>query len=115
MTAAAGRRFLALLVLLPGLWPSIVHGGALRVTSSDRIANWMPLYHDGGLVAGFIQPLVNGMLLSILSPIDWVHDPVLLLRAITADRSTLCWLPNFAYNFMATKISERKLAGVDLS
>ena len=91
------------------------NGRALRVTSADRIANWMPLYHDAGLIAGFIQPLVSGLLLSILSPIDWVHDPVRLLRAITHDRSTLCWLPNFSYNFMAAKIPDRKLAGIDLS
>ena len=32
MTAAAGRRRLLLLVLLHGLWPSVVHAGALRVT-----------------------------------------------------------------------------------
>jgi acyl-CoA synthetase (AMP-forming)/AMP-acid ligase II len=91
------------------------YGAALRVGPNDRIANWMPLYHDGGLVAGFLQPLVHGLLLSILSPIDWVQDPVLLLRAITTDRSTLCWLPNFAYNFMATRIPDRKLGGIDLA
>jgi acyl-CoA synthetase (AMP-forming)/AMP-acid ligase II len=91
------------------------YGRALRVTDSDRIANWMPLYHDGGLIAGFVQPLVRGLRLSILSPMDWVHDPVLLLRAITTDRATLCWLPNFAYNFMATRIPNRRLEGIDLS
>jgi len=62
---------------------------ALRVQPTDRIANWMPLYHDGGLIAGFVQPLVQGLELSILSPMDWVRDPVLLLRAITADRGIL--------------------------
>jgi len=91
------------------------YGEALRVTADDRVANWMPLYHDGGLIAGFLQPLLRGLPLSILSPIDWIHDPVLLLEAITRDRSTLCWLPNFAYNFLAAKIPERKLAGIDLS
>jgi acyl-CoA synthetase (AMP-forming)/AMP-acid ligase II len=85
------------------------------VTDDDRVANWMPLYHDGGLIAGFLQPLLRGLRLSILSPIDWIHDPVLLLEAITRDRSTLCWLPNFAYNFLATKIPDRKLSGIDLS
>jgi acyl-CoA synthetase (AMP-forming)/AMP-acid ligase II len=88
---------------------------ALRVTASDRIANWMPLYHDGGLIAGFVQPLIGALELSILSPMDWVRDPVLLLRAISTDRATLCWLPNFAYNFMATRIPTRRLEGIDLS
>jgi acyl-CoA synthetase (AMP-forming)/AMP-acid ligase II len=91
------------------------YGQALKVSARDRIANWMPLYHDGGLIAGFMQPLTQGLELSILSPIDWVHDPSLLLRAISTDRATLCWLPNFAYNFMATRITTRRLAGIDLS
>lgn len=91
------------------------YGRALKVTARDRIANWMPLYHDGGLIAGFMQPLTQGLELSILSPIDWVHDPALLLRAISTDRATLCWLPNFAYNFIATRIPTRRLAGIDLS
>jgi len=91
------------------------HGRALRIGESDRFANWMPLYHDAGLVGGFLQPLLRGLPLSIASPIDWVHDPVLLLRMITADRSTICGLPNFAYNFLARKIPDRKLEGVDLS
>jgi acyl-CoA synthetase (AMP-forming)/AMP-acid ligase II len=91
------------------------YGRALKVTARDRIANWMPLYHDGGLIAGFMQPLTQGLELSILSPIDWVHDPALLLRAISTDRATLCWLPNFAYNFMATRIAPRRLDGIDLS
>lgn len=88
---------------------------ALRVTASDRVANWMPLYHDAGLIAGFVQPLISGLPLSFLSPMDWVRDPVLLLRAISADRATLCWLPNFAYNFMSTRIPTRRLEGIDLS
>jgi acyl-CoA synthetase (AMP-forming)/AMP-acid ligase II len=91
------------------------YGEALKVAAGDRVANWMPLYHDGGLIAGFLQPLLRALPLSILSPIDWVRDPVLLLEAITRDRSTLCWLPNFAYNFLAGKIPERRLAGIDLS
>jgi fatty-acyl-CoA synthase len=91
------------------------YGRVLRVGAADRIANWMPLYHDAGLIAGFIQPLISGLPLSILSPMDWVRDPVLLLRAITEDRATLCWLPNFAYSFMATRIPAHRLEGIDLS
>ncbi len=91
------------------------YGRALSVTDSDRVANWMPLYHDGGLIAGFLQPMLRGLPLSILSPIDWVHDPVLLLQAITREKATLCWLPNFSYNFLARKIPDRKLEGIDLS
>jgi len=91
------------------------YGKVMPALPDDRIANWLPLYHDGGLVPGFLQPLLRGVPLSILSPIDWVHDPVLLLEAITRDRVTHCWQPNFAYNFLATKIPDSRLEGIDLS
>jgi acyl-CoA synthetase (AMP-forming)/AMP-acid ligase II len=37
------------------------------------------------------------------------------MQAISEQRGTLCWLPNFAYNFCAQKIRDRDLEGVDLS
>jgi acyl-CoA synthetase (AMP-forming)/AMP-acid ligase II len=91
------------------------HAEAIKLRPTDRYANWMPLYHDGGLCGGFLQPLLNGLPLSILSPMDWVANPALLLRAITADKCTVCWLPNFAYNHMAHRIPDSKLDGIDLS
>lgn len=91
------------------------HAAALSITESDRVVNWMPLYHDAGFVGGFLQPLLRGLPLTLLSPLDWVYNPVLLLRAITADRATLCWMPNFAYNFLARKIPDRQMPGLDLS
>ncbi len=91
------------------------HAEAIKLRPTDRYANWMPLYHDGGLCGGFLQPLLNGLPLSILSPMDWVVDPVRLLRAITADKCTVCWLPNFAYNHMAQRIPDARLDGIDLS
>ena len=91
------------------------HAEAIMLRPTDRYANWMPLYHDGGLCGGFLQPLLNGLPLSILPPMDWVADPVLLLRAITVDKCTVCWLPNFAYNHMAQRIPDAKIEGIDLS
>ena len=91
------------------------HAAAIKLRPTDRYVNWMPLYHDGGLCGGFLQPLLNGLPLSVVSPMDWVADPALLLRAITADKCSVCWLPNFAYNHMAQHIPDSKLEGIDLS
>jgi fatty-acyl-CoA synthase len=44
-----------------------------------------------------------------------VREPATLLRAIHDYRGTLCWLPNFAYNFMATRVRQSALDGLDLS
>jgi fatty-acyl-CoA synthase len=53
--------------------------------------------------------------LVLMSPFDWVRAPYRLLQAISEYRGTLCWLPNFAYNFCALKIRESELENVDLS
>ncbi|TLN19478.1 fatty acyl-AMP ligase, partial [bacterium] len=81
----------------------------------DAIVSWLPLYHDMGLIASFLMPLLLGVKLVLMSPFDWVRAPYRLLQSISAYRGTLTWLPNFAYNFCAQKIRERDLQGVDLA
>jgi acyl-CoA synthetase (AMP-forming)/AMP-acid ligase II len=88
---------------------------ALKLDLSDVIVSWLPLYHDMGLIAGFILPILSNVPLVLLSPFDWVRAPHKLLQAVSKYRGTLSWLPNFAYNFCAQKIRERDLEGIDLS
>ena len=87
---------------------------AIGLSQADVIVSWLPLYHDMGLIAGFILPIVAGVPLVLMSPFDWVRDPKRLLWAIHDYRGTLCWLPNFAYNHMAKSIRKRDLEGLDL-
>ncbi len=86
----------------------------LDFTQDDVVVSWLPLYHDMGLIAGFLMPILTGARLVLMSPLDWVRAPHMLMQAITAQRGTLCWLPNFAYNFCAQKIRDADLEGVDL-
>jgi fatty-acyl-CoA synthase len=88
---------------------------ALHFNPQDVIVSWLPLYHDMGLIAGFLMPILTGNPLVLMSPFDWVRAPVRLLQAISRYRGTLAWLPNFAYNFCAQKIRARDLDGIDLS
>jgi len=88
---------------------------SLKLDPSDVIVSWLPLYHDMGLIAGFILPILSQIPLILLSPFDWVRAPHKLLHAVTRYHGTLSWLPNFAYNFSAQKIRDRDLVGVDLS
>jgi fatty-acyl-CoA synthase len=91
------------------------YAGSLGIGPEDRIVSWLPLYHDMGLIAATLLPLVLGIPVVGLSPFDWVARPVQLLRAIMEYQATLCWLPNFAYNFMGRRIRETELEGLDLS
>ena len=88
---------------------------ALRMTTDDVIVSWLPLYHDMGLIAGFLLPVLAGIKLVLLSPFDWTRAPWRLMRAVSEHRGTLTWLPNFAYNFCAQKSPDEMLKGVDLS
>ena len=88
---------------------------ALHLSLDDVIVSWLPLYHDMGLIAGFILPVLTRTPLILMSPFDWVRAPYRLFQAITRYRGTLCWMPNFAYNFCSQKIRDRDLEDVDLS
>jgi fatty-acyl-CoA synthase len=88
---------------------------ALHLSPEDTIVSWLPLYHDMGLIAGFILPVLSRIPLALMSPFDWVRAPFKLMQAISTYRGTLCWLPNFAYNFCAQKVRPRDLEAVDLT
>jgi acyl-CoA synthetase (AMP-forming)/AMP-acid ligase II len=91
------------------------YGQAIRLVPEDVIVSWLPLYHDMGLIAGFLMPLLTGVPLVLMSPFDWVKAPYRLMQAVSKHRGTLSWLPNFAYNFCAQKTRDAQLQGVDLS
>ncbi len=91
------------------------YGQTLQLAPEDVIVSWLPLYHDMGLIAGFVMPIAAGIPLVLMSPFQWVRDPKILLSAIQEYKGTLCWLPNFAYNHSVRKIRARKLEGLDLS
>ena len=88
------------------------YSDAIALNDDDVIVSWLPLYHDMGLIAGFLLPLVQGIPLVLMSPFDWAKHPALLFRAIHEHHGTLCWLPNFAYNHCARRIRQRDLEGL---
>ncbi|MGD8822030.1 MAG: AMP-binding protein [Anaerolineales bacterium] len=88
---------------------------AISMTADDVVVSWLPLYHDMGLIAGFLMPLLLDSALVLMSPFDWVRAPYMLMQAVSQFNGTLSWLPNFAYNFCAQKIRDKDLEGVDLA
>ena len=88
---------------------------AIGLNENDKIVSWLPLYHDMGLIAAFHLPLAFGIPTVQIDPFEWVLVPALLLEAVTKEKGTVAWLPNFAYNLMADKISDEELSSVDLS
>lgn len=87
---------------------------SLRASPDDVVVSWLPMYHDMGLIAGTVTPLLLGQTLVLLDPFKWVADPISLLCAIQRRRGTLTWLPNFAFELL-TKTARFETADLDLS
>jgi fatty-acyl-CoA synthase len=92
----------------------INYAEAIQLTENDKVVSWLPLYHDMGLIAAFHLPLAFGIPSIQIDPFEWVMVPSLLLEAITKEKSTITWLPNFAYNMMADKILDDELDSITL-
>jgi fatty-acyl-CoA synthase len=89
---------------------------ALRIDPArDRIYSWLPLYHDMGLIACFMLPMVCHVPVVMQSPIDWVMQPESMLQIITESKCTLAWLPNFAFQFVPRRTPPKRWADYDLS
>lgn len=88
---------------------------SLSATSEDVIVSWLPIYHDMGLIACTIMPLILGQTIILLDPFEWVSKPISLLQAITEYRGTLVWLPNFSFEHLRRTVKTKKFEGLDLS
>ncbi|MGD0403926.1 MAG: AMP-binding protein [Candidatus Acidiferrales bacterium] len=88
---------------------------ALQIRPSDRIYNWLPLYHDMGLIACFILPMVYHLHVVMQSPTDWVLQPGSMLHLVSKYKCTLSWVPNFALSFLASRVKSKARKKYDLS
>ena len=94
----------------------VSYGQALALDpATDKVASWLPLYHDMGFIACFVMPLVYGIETVQMSAFDWVIRPWMLPVAVSQTRATLSWLPNFAFHLLAHRCASEHLEGVDLS
>jgi fatty-acyl-CoA synthase len=105
---------------------ALTHGAVLRQLehltralkidgATDCVYSWLPLYHDMGLIACFILPMVCHIPVVMQSPMDWVMHPETMLEIITEYKCTLAWMPNFAFQFVPRRTPQGQRAHYDLS
>ncbi len=87
----------------------------LGLTPRDVSVNWIPLYHDMGLIDAFLLPLLSGCPTVLIPTTDFIREPRLWLDALHRYRGTISWAPNFAYALCVQRIRDDELAGLDLS
>jgi len=89
---------------------------ALKIDGAeDCVYSWLPLYHDMGLIAAFMLPMVCHVPVIMQSPVEWVMQPESMLQVISEYKCTLAWMPNFAFQFVPRRTPERRWADYDLS
>lgn len=89
---------------------------ALKVDrANDRVYSWLPLYHDMGLIACFLLPMVAHLHVVMQSPAEWVMQPETMLQVISDHRCTIAWVPNFTFQFLARRVQAEERRRLDLS
>jgi acyl-CoA synthetase (AMP-forming)/AMP-acid ligase II len=76
------------------------------VDHNDVVANWLPLYHDLGMVACYMCSLWAGATLIWMSPFEWVANPELLLEAASEFGCTFALMPNFAFAVLTHSVDD---------
>ncbi len=105
---------------------ALTHGAVLRHLehlsaalkldkTRDIVYSWLPLYHDMGLIACFILPMVCHLHVVMQSPLDWVMHPDTMLQIFTDYKCTLAWLPNFSFQFVPRRTPQERWSNYDMS
>ncbi|KNH43964.1 condensation domain-containing protein [Pseudomonas lini] len=79
------------------------------------MVNWLPLYHDMGLIGGMLAPLYSGMPCYLMASQTFVNAPSTWLQALSRYRATASFAPNFAYALCNRVVSDNLIAQLDLS
>ena len=90
-------------------------GERAQMGSSDLGVSWLPLFHDMGLVGALLTALYWRYPLLLMPVESFLLQPRRWLQWLSRKRATLSVAPNFAYQFVVDRVSERHLAGLDLS
>lgn len=88
---------------------------ACGYTPDSVTVEWMPYFHDYGLVEGLMQPLYSGIPCYVMSPFAFIKRPFHWLQAISRYQVTHSQGPNFAYDQCVRRITPEQRATLDLS
>ncbi len=77
--------------------------------------NWLPIFHDMGLIGGILQAAYLGGLNVGMPPVEFLKNPYKWLKAIEKYKATVGGGPNFSFDYCVQKVSEEERKNLDLS
>jgi acyl-CoA synthetase (AMP-forming)/AMP-acid ligase II len=88
---------------------------ALGNTRQSTYVNWVPLYHDMGLILNALQALYVGATCVLMAPNAFMQRPLGWLRAISHYRAEVACSPNFGFDLCVSRYRADQMEGLDLS
>lgn len=85
------------------------------VNAETVTVNWLPHYHDMGLMGGILYTLLSGGQSLQMSPFEMIRSPLSWLKAISTYRATFSGGPAFAFQECLNRVPESACDTLDLS
>ena len=82
--------------------------GALKTTEDIIGLSWLPQYHDMGLIVAIIAPFAGGWNCNMISPVDFIKDPLLWIKLMSQLHPNWGIASDFSYRLAARKFIEAK-------
>lgn len=84
------------------------HAASMDIGTNDRVASWLPWYHDMGLVGCFLSLIANQVSVDYLKTEHFARRPLAWLDLISRNEgTTLSYSPTFGYDICARRISSQ--------
>ncbi|WP_372368614.1 condensation domain-containing protein [Candidatus Uabimicrobium sp. HlEnr_7] len=84
--------------------------------SKDTVAvSWLPQYHDFGLISCILSAAYGNGYIHMMSPLTFIQRPFLWMEIISRVKATHTAAPNFAYELIVRKSTEKQRSSLNLS
>lgn len=81
----------------------------------ERVASWLPFYHDMGLIGCMLTPICCQFSVDLLHTDSFARSPLQWLKLIARNKSTISYGPTFGYEICTRRVSRLKDEPLDLS
>ncbi len=86
-----------------------------KVREEMTYVNWLPPFHDMGLLGCILMPVFSGSFGVLLPPVSFLQRPTSWLEAIDRYRGNVSGGPNFSLEHCCRRVKEHHLRDLDLS
>lgn len=76
--------------------------------------SWLPTFHDMGLIGFHVSLMMCGVTVINFSPLDFISNPAMWLKAMSKYRRVITGGPPFALDLCVRKVSQADLENIDL-